>query len=208
MEPMGRLAARVVVLWVAVAVVGAAFTACGGGGDGRADGPTATVPTTPPDPYAVPAVIDEAYVNRVLAALDQAVGDVVRIVVSTKTLSPEAIERLQALYVGDALQLEFQIFQADLFNDLAGYEPSPGNVRTRVTKLITVRPACIFAQVSRDFSEVSIAPDPRLTTQWVELIPLTPSADPSDHNVTPWMFAYDGFQRDFSQPEDPCAKVS
>ena len=76
---------------------------CGAGKDPVADVPTATVPTVPPDPYAVPAVIDEAYVNRVLAALDQAVGDVVRMVIRTKVLSPEAIERLQAIYVGDAL---------------------------------------------------------------------------------------------------------
>ena len=70
--PMGRLV-RGWWLWVlpqAVIAVGA-LTGCGGDGSGTADGPTATVPTTPPDPYAVPAVIDEAYVNRVLAALDQ-----------------------------------------------------------------------------------------------------------------------------------------
>ncbi|MEA2843187.1 MAG: hypothetical protein QOJ69_858, partial [Actinomycetota bacterium] len=119
---MGRLVARVVGVGVALAVAVAGLVGCGGGGSSGADGPTATVPTVPPDPFAVPPVIDEAYVNRVLAALDQAVGDVVRIVVSTKTLTPEAIDRLQALYVGDALQLQFQIFQADLFNDLAGYK--------------------------------------------------------------------------------------
>ena len=60
---------------VAVAVVVAGLAGCGVGGSSGADGPTATRPTVPPDPYAVPAVIDEAYVNRVLAALDQANGE-------------------------------------------------------------------------------------------------------------------------------------
>ena len=110
--PMGRLVARVVVWGVAAAVVAVGVAGCGGDDSGAADGPTASVPTVPPDPYAVPAVIDEAYVNRVLAALDQAVGDVVRMVVSTKSYPPDAIERLQALYVGDCLQLSSTCFKA------------------------------------------------------------------------------------------------
>jgi hypothetical protein len=51
--------------------------ACSQSGDER--GPTATVPsapitTQPADPYAVPDVIDAAYVNRVLAGLDAVMG--------------------------------------------------------------------------------------------------------------------------------------
>jgi hypothetical protein len=205
---MGRLVARVVGVGVALAMAVAGLAGCGRGGSSGGDGPTATVPTVPPDPYAVPAVIDEAYVNRVLAALDQAVGDVVRIVVSTKTLTPEAIDRLQALYVGDALQLQFQIFQADLFNDLAGYKATPGDIHTAVAKLNTVQPSCIFAEVSRDYFDVSVHPDPRLTRQWVALVPHNPPGVSSSRNPTPWVFAYDGFQKDFSQPEDPCTRVS
>ncbi len=85
------------------------LAACGG--DKEPLGPTATVPqpTTTTDPYAVPAVIDEAYVNRVLAGLDQAVGDIVRLVVSTRDIPPEVIDRLKAMYVGDALQLKSTI---------------------------------------------------------------------------------------------------
>ena len=68
---VGRVVARVGVVCAAVAVVAAGLVGCGGGKDRVAGVPTATVPTVPPDPYSVPAVIDEAYVNRVLAALDQ-----------------------------------------------------------------------------------------------------------------------------------------
>ena len=81
-----------VLLLVGLVVLGAC-----GGGDDDALGPTATLPqaTTTTDPYAVPAVIDEAYVNRVLAGLDQAVGEVTRLVVSLSRfrLRPSIVSR-------------------------------------------------------------------------------------------------------------------
>lgn len=203
--PMGRLAARVVAMGVAAAMVVGALTACGGDGDGDADaGPTASVPTMPPDPYAVPAVIDEAYVNRVLAALDQAVGDVVRMVVSTKTLSPEAIERLQAVYVGDALQQRFRIFQNDIFNGLTAFQPNPGNKKTIVAALLSIESSCVFAKVSRDFSEVSVQPDPRLATQWVALRLSDSATKTGRYNPTPWVVIYDGFPENHTEPPNPC----
>jgi hypothetical protein len=182
---------------------------CGGAGSSGGDGPTATVPTVPPDPFAVPPVIDEAYVNRVLAALDQADGDVLRMVVSTKTIPPEVIERLKALYVGEELlQLQVDVLQSDLFNRLDGYKPVPGNKRTNVTRLITARPSCIFAEVSRDFSEVAVSPDPRLAKQWIGLVPMDSTLDRRAYNRTTWIYIYEGFPNDGSEPEDPCAKVS
>ena len=206
---MSRVVTQAVVLGVALATAAVGLAGCGGGGgDGAADGPTATVPTTPPDPYAVPAVIDEAYVNRVLAALDAATGDVVRIVVSTRTLTPEAIERLQALYVGDALNSRFNVFQNDIFNGLSGYKTTPGNKRTTVAELITATRSCVFAKVSRDFSAVTDAPDARLSIQWIALIPRTSPQDPESYNPTAWVFSYDGFPLDGSEPSNPCVGTS
>jgi hypothetical protein len=74
---------RWVVVLTALALL---LGACGGGDDDEALPPPPSIaePTTvPADPYAVPAVIDAAYVNRVLEGLDAAVGDVVRIVYRT-----------------------------------------------------------------------------------------------------------------------------
>ena len=181
------------------------LAACGG--DKEPLGPTATVPqpTTTTDPYAVPAVIDEAYVNRVLAGLDQAVGDIVRLVVSTRDIPPEAIDRLKAMYVGDVLQLKVDGFQRDMFADFSGYRDIPGNQKTEVTRLIGVASTCIFAQVNIDFSAVSVNPNPKFSTQWVALIPVEPTQDPNDYNPTPWAFIYEGFRQDLSEPPDPCA---
>ena len=128
----------------------------------RADkaGPTATVATEPPttatiNPYAVPPVIDAAYVNRVLAGLDAVVGDVVRLIFRTKTISREAFDRMRAVYADpDRLQREIDGFQRDMRNGFPGYRPEPGNRFTAVTQMITATPACIFARVSRDYSAV------------------------------------------------------
>src|SRR5436190_6941422 len=87
---------------VAVAVAIATLAACGGEkGVARVE-PHATVPTAPPttvDPYAVPPTIDAAYVNKVMEGLDAAVGDIVRLVIRTRDISPEVIDRLNALYL-------------------------------------------------------------------------------------------------------------
>lgn len=196
---------------VGLVVVGLLGAACGGSDD-RADlGPTATVPeapssTTTTNPYAVPEVIDVAYVNRVLAGLDQAVGEVVRLVVKTKTIPPEAVERLKALYVGEFLQLTIDGFQKDMRNGFAGYQASPGNKKTTVAGLRSARSDCIFAEVRRDFSEVSLDPNPQLSTQWVALTQSGNSDGNGYHyNPTLWRFKYDGFQPGFVAPKDPCA---
>src|SRR3954447_16713594 len=65
--------------------------------------PPATDPptTTTTNPYAIPTVIDAAYVNRVLAGLDAVNGEAVRLVVRSKTIPREAYDRLRAIYGTD-----------------------------------------------------------------------------------------------------------
>jgi len=162
--------------------------------------------TTTTNPYAVPAVIDAAYVNRVLAGLDAVVGDAVRIVVATRNLPPEALDRLRAVYAEDErLQREIDGAQRDLRNGFANIRPNPGNKLTKVTELITATPACIFGRVRRDYSLVSTNTLPGLEDQWVGLKPIDPSRDRNRYNPTPWVFVYDGFPKDRSRPPDPCA---
>ena len=168
----------------------------------------ATVPaaTTTTNPYAVPAVIDVAYVNRVLAGLDAVIGDVVRMVYSAKSIPPEALDRMRAVFLdSDRLQREIDGFQRDIRNGFAGYRPSPGNRVTAASRLISARSMCIFAEVSRDYSAVGTNTLPNVGSQWVALTPLEPSRDPHAYNPTRWAFVYDGFPSDRSQPSNPCA---
>jgi hypothetical protein len=190
-------------------LVAVAAVLVGCGGPSEPLGPTATVPqaTTTTNPYAVPAVIDEAYVNRVLAGLDEAVGDFVRLVVSTRTLTAEAVDRLEALYIGDHRQIQLDLIAADVDGGLRNYRPSPGNQVTLVSSLIVASPGCIFAKVARDYSEVTVQVYPEASTQWVVLVPARKYVEPSVYNQTGWVFLYDGFQRDGTAPDDPCAKT-
>ena len=190
---------------VGVALAMLVLAACGG--DNEPPVPAATLPrvTTTTNPYAVPFVIDEAYVNRVLAGLNGLIGDAVRLVVRTKLIDEEVFYRFQAAYVGDFLQLQLDHLQRDLFANFPGAREVPGDKKTTVVRLITIEPSCIFAEVSKDFSAVVDRPDSTPSTQWVALVPLEHGKDPANYNPTPWMFIYDGFQEDRSQPPDPCA---
>jgi hypothetical protein len=194
----------------AAAVVGLSLLAACSTGSGKSGPPGATVGTAPPqttttDPYAVPAVIDAAYVNRVLAGLDAANGDIVRLLVSTKTITPEMIERLKALYIDrDLLQLQIDSMQTDLHRGLTGVKPNPGNSLTTVSEFITKSPSCVYAKVFRDATLVAVSPDPRFATQWVAL---KPAPAISSLNPTGWAYVYEGFQRDLTAPtKNPCSE--
>jgi len=165
-------------------------------------GPTATVPqaTTTTDPYAIPSVIDEAYVNRVLAGLDRSVRDVTRMVVQQRTLPPDAVEQLKDIYVdGQLLQLVVDTYQRDILTGLEGVRSEPGNRKTTVTQLITAKQSCLFAKVHTDASEVTVTPRAGVE-QWIALIPVKPMAS----NPTRWGFVYEGFTPELTAPEDPC----
>ena len=70
----------------------------------------ATTTTTVVPVDQVPAVIDVAYVQRVIDALDHVMGDAVRALVAAKVPDREFYERLRAVY----LDPEFERVQADL----------------------------------------------------------------------------------------------
>jgi hypothetical protein len=195
----------------ALALTASAACSSGGGSKGSAGaGATVTVATEVPrttttNPYAVPAVIDVAYVNRVLAGLDAAVGDVVRIVVRTHTIPREAYDRLRSLYgTDDDLQLTIDSFQDDMRRNFSGYRLDPGNKVTTVVQLISIRTTCVFARVTRDYSAVGTNPK-TADIQWVALKPLDKLRDPNNYNSTLWAYIYEGFPPDHRQPPDPCS---
>lgn len=201
----GRPAIRVAL----AAVLLTASAACSPGSADRA-GPTATVRTEPPattttNPYAVPAVIDVAYVNRVLAGLDALRGDATRVVVRARTIPRDVYDRLRAAYGTDQwLQLAIDILQNDMRRNFAGYDSEPGNEITTVSELITTKPTCVFARVTRDYSAVGPGASKTSDRNWVGLKLEDSSRDPSGFNATGWALVYDGFPADRTPPRDPC----
>lgn len=205
---MGGKAVRRAVL---AALLIAASPACSSSPTDTA-GPAATVATELPktttttNPYAVPPVIDVAYVNRVLAGLDAVLGDVTRLIVVSRTIPREAYDRMRSVYGTDNwLQLRIDGFQSDIRKNLSGYSQSPGNPITTATELITARRSCIFVRVRRDYTAIGPGATTSSDRNWVGLRPLDPSRDPEGFNVTSWSLTYDGFPSDRSQPPDPCA---
>jgi hypothetical protein len=160
--------------------------------------PTTAVEQT----YDVPAVIDAAYVNRVLAALDALDGDIFRIYLRDRAISPAVAERIRALYGGSAEKYDREVRSLE---DEKDYRPAqePGNRISKVTRLITATPACIYAQVERDFRPVMGTVHGQV--EWVGLQPISALANQGKHNPTPWMYVVNGFMPDRSQPPNPCA---
>lgn len=184
---IGAVIARSLLLIAALALA----AGCNGKADG---GPTTTVPspststTAPADPYAVPAVIDEAYVNRVLAALDQVEGDVVRSLIANRVPQIDDTARLRAIYNDPQFRLELDGLIKSAKTDLSEYKTPPGNRRTRAGRLLTARPTCILLEAAKDFSEV-VRTVPASSPDDVDIItlqPTQPGADPNDLNPTPW----------------------
>lgn len=150
-------------------------------------------------------MIDTAYVNRVLAGLDAAMGDVTRLVLRTKAIPREAYDRMRAIYSkDDGLQLVIDSFQSDMRRDFFGYKADPGNKVTTVAQLLSVRNTCVFARVTRDYSAVGTNPR-TAEVQWIAVKPSDPTRDPNKYNVTSWSYLYEGFPADHTQPPDPCS---
>lgn len=177
------------------AVCLAVLTSCTG--EAPADLPSATVPTAPAtttttNPYAVPDIIDIAYLNRVLAWFDQAKGDILRSTMSSRSLAPEDVARLRALHLSDvSFQGALDVLQYDLRAGFVGLYPTPGNKHTTVVEILSSSTTCAFARVYRDASAVSMSENPRFRTQWVALRRLDQGSAPNQ-NATGWAYEYNG----------------
>lgn len=158
-----------------------------------------------PPSAAPPAGAEEAAtVDRILAGLDGVMGDLQRILVRERRITPEVTERLRAIYVGPELLNQIDAFRADIANGLVGLKNPPGNRVTTVSRLITVSPICIFVEVTRDYAPLTEGAAPRPASLYVVLVTKSEGDDPRQLNPTPWAMLYDGVQVDGSQPEDVC----
>ena len=179
------------------------------GSDETANRPRATVPTTgppttttaPADPFAIPATIDEAYVERVLAELDRIDGDATRAIIANGDFVREATDALAAVYHEDELNAQLDLWNDEIRAGLTGYRRPPGNVHTEVTTLLASTRECVFAEVTRDYAETAeIAAPPRRS-----FVALRPGSDPKGLNRTPWKISLTSVPADGSTPPNPCA---
>ena len=168
--------------------------ACSGAGSSATPAPTAPAP----------GAAETASIDRILAGLDGVMGDLQRILVRERRITPEVTDRLRAIYVGPELLNQIDAFRADVANGLVGMKNPPGNRVTTVSRLITVSPICIFVEFTRDYSPLTEGAAPRPASLYVVLVTKSEGDDPRQLNPTPWAMLYDGVQVDGSQPEDVC----
>lgn len=191
-----RVAPLVVTAVTVLAFVGGACSSADDDGAGPTPAtqpapPTTTTTTQPADPYAIPEVIDEAYVNRVLAALDKIDGDVLRRVVANEGIDAEVPKMLRAIYNDPQYDEELDGIRRVLSRGLEAFRRPPGNRRTIVARLVEARSDCVFFEARTDSSEVLkvVPPQPHDELELFTLRPTNEGADSSGINPTPWSVA-------------------
>ncbi|MEA3077962.1 MAG: hypothetical protein QOF60_2870, partial [Actinomycetota bacterium] len=144
------------VLLAALAVV---TSACfGRANDDGVVGPTvppgsSTTTTTAVPSYDVPAVIDLAYVQRVVSAYDHALGDAIRVLVRDRSLSDEFLKYLVGLYTPAEFETQQRAWQEEVANGRIEKSADPvADPRTEVRRLVSDQSACVVVQVDRDYS--------------------------------------------------------
>ncbi|MGH9166189.1 MAG: hypothetical protein ACRDZW_11880 [Acidimicrobiales bacterium] len=203
---------------MALAIVGAACS--GGGGDASGGGTTtpppsgSRAPSTTSTPttraseaesFAIPEVIDEAYVNRILAKLYSIDGDVVRKLVA-RTITPADFKLERAIFNDPQYDVELEVLRRDLNRSAEGLKQPPGNRKVRVRRLIAVDKQCVVAEVTVDFADVVDNPpaDNPNKVNFIALQPTQPDADNENINPTPYSIS-DAEMLDLGKlPDRPC----
>lgn len=187
-------------LLVAALLVGACDGGRGGSTDTTLPPRVSTTASTVPD-YTVPAVIDVAYVEKVMAALDHVYGDAIRILARERRITQDFLEHLAAIYAPEEFEFAQRIWVHDVASGLQGLRADPGDPRTEIQRLVTTRSDCVLFAARRDFSRTRTTPD-KPTPQWFVALKLR-SVATTDHNPTPFVIAFDGFKPDGTEPS-PC----
>ena len=210
--------ASTLAVMAALLVVGA----CKGGGEDPPVGPTVplggtsttatsttvapTSTTLGPEAYEVPAVIDQAYVQRVVSAYDKVLGDAIRVLKRDGGLSEEFLKHLLAIYTAEEFEFQQKLWAESVAQGRV--ERTPEDAKDPVTTVTELRRAdrtCVVARAERDFS-------PNLTGEQAEspqddfvvLVARDMDRDPLSLNPTPWVLAFDGYNVDNSEPNEKC----
>lgn len=191
--------------WLLLSAV-ALLGACTGGGGGRDDDtlpPRGSSTTSTSVDYSVPAVIDVAYVEKVMEALDHVYGDAIRILAREREITKEFLEHLAAIYTPSQFEFTQRLWVRDVAAGLEGLRANPGDPRTAVLELLRAERRCILARVDRDFSPANSAPDRPTPQEYVALVPVI---DHARHNPTPWTISFDGYIASpaGAPPAEPC----
>ena len=164
---------------------------------------TTTTSVVPVD--QVPAVIDVAYVQRVIDALDHVMGDAVRALVAAKAPDRAFYERLRAVYLDPEFERVQAGFGRSAANDLSGFSDTPGDPVTRIGRVIKTTGDCVFAEVIGTSEPLlKVPPTEERDTAISAFGHRKPERDPARRNPTAWMIGFDGTTASGKEPRNPC----
>ena len=188
------------------ALVVAALSSCSGGAGSHAAGslpappppstsapvtiPPTTSTTLPADPFAVPAVIDLAYLDRVMVELNRIHGNAFRTVVATHDIPPEVVAQLKATATGTSLSTTLKDLSTQIVHQFKGGRNPPGDRITSADRIVSATASCISFGGNSDFSLV--ADHPVVVRSSYVLVRV--SSQDQTINPTPWLIAFDGVE--------------
>lgn len=114
----------------------------------------ATLPTTSSTvsaAFAVPAVIDVPYVQRVLEAIYHLDGEATRHVYATKVPDTELDERLEAIFGNPVLTNAKKLLKSDAEGGFRLYADPPGDARVQVLEILQSTATCIVVRANLDY---------------------------------------------------------
>ena len=161
--------------------------ASGGGAATTTPVPEPTVTTTLPQPtttspssFAVPAVIDLAYVQRVLETIYHLDGEAARHVYAKKLPDAELNERLEAIFGGPALASAKQVLGEHAAEGFVRFANPPGDAKVRAKEVIQVTATCMVIRADLEFGpqfKEEIPPQQQSIIQLrrADVLPLNPT---------------------------------
>ncbi|HEV2809123.1 MAG TPA: hypothetical protein VGV93_01830 [Acidimicrobiales bacterium] len=166
---------------------------------------TSSTAAVAPDPAVIPddlGEIDEEYVQAVVDELFAVDAKATEIFVTTKTLDERAIDHLEAIYVGEELEQQVDVW----FQALAhrADELRVGRLQNSVQEIFHIGSDCVLFEVERDYSATTARESPPRRIIHLGLTPKRQGDDPEDLNPTGWVIFTSSVATGDSEPGNPC----
>jgi hypothetical protein len=192
-------------VWTTGLVVAALLAGCSNGTVSAKGTATLAQATTTTDPWAVPAVIDVAYLQRVMDRLDQSLGDALRELVAAKAVDTKVETIFQAIYGQPEFNRTNSDFAGIAQHDLDKYRSVPGNPLTTVGRILSSAGSCTFFTATRTLAPALVSAPPEADTH-AFLALRRPNVPPDDlANPTGQVLVLDALTRSGATPKDPCS---
>lgn len=203
---------RIWALGAVMVMVLGMVSACSSGGhrsdpspSGSFAAPPPTSAPSAPNPYIVPPVITPAYVDAVFKVLNHINGNAVRLLVSGRAISPQALSYLRSIYADPIYSKEVALATTSLEGNLSNVKRPPGDVTTTVVKLIHASSRCIFVETTENYSSVLYQTGAQPASGYWGIEAKSPHN--SDHNInpTPWVLFFNAVYMSPTVVPDQCA---